>query len=157
MADLFSATPSYENNIGKHPLEPIRASSLLSRQRKSSSWCSLSLCGSRLLCFLRHPPLRECRLCGYQRLAALGLSCRQVHRHCADLPQRCVMRSSDRLSVKARCQKTERFMATGTTHTHCQAWIPATGTPPSQSSQSMESDKSAATSLSGLCRAAGGW
>ena len=32
MADLFSATPSYENNIGKHPLEPIRASNLFSRQ-----------------------------------------------------------------------------------------------------------------------------
>ena len=40
MTDLFSATLSYENNIGKHPLEPIRASNLFSRQRKGSSGCS---------------------------------------------------------------------------------------------------------------------
>ena len=43
MADLFSATPSYENNIGRHPLEPIRVSNLfvtkkiLSRHSKSGA------------------------------------------------------------------------------------------------------------------------
>ena len=41
MADLFSATPSYENNIGKRPLEPIRASNLFSRQRALRSGLEL--------------------------------------------------------------------------------------------------------------------